>query len=210
MGRPRKRHGRRFLSRNLTLNFRSGETRQYWRFGWGEQKKVRQVVDGLRAHVTGESAAAGGMVSLCPNCLAALAPRNYKCQSCGVEFKDEKTLWRRALVVPGGASLCVGANALGVLRAIFEAILSLSILISLVGLISAPRGSAAESALVTSIFVECAVLFVDKLLAYYLALRKFAISSPSSDSAQAARRKNGPPERAMIDARCPLNLPTCA
>ncbi len=159
-----------FLSRNLTLNFRSGETRQYWRFGWGEQKKVRQVVDGLRAHVTGESAAAGGMVSLCPNCLAALAPRNYKCQSCGVEFKDEKTLWRRALVVPGGASLCVGANALGVLRAIFEAILSLSILISLVGLISAPRGSAAESALVTSIFVECAVLFVDKLLAYYLAL----------------------------------------
>jgi hypothetical protein len=158
------------LSRNLTLKFRNGETRRYWRFGWGELKKVRQVIDGLRAHVTGESAAAGGMVSLCPNCLAALAPRNYKCLSCGVEFRDEKTLWRRALVIPGGASLYVGANALGILRGVFEAIISLSILISLVGLISAPRGSKAESALVTSIFVECAVLFVDKLLAYYLAL----------------------------------------
>jgi hypothetical protein len=159
-----------FLSRNLTVKFRNGETRQYWRFGWGDLKKVRQVIDGLRAHATGDAAAAGGMVSLCPNCLAALAARNYKCQSCGVEFKDEKTLLKRALVIPGGASLYVGANGLGALRAVFEAIVTLGILVSLVGLISAPRGSTAESALGSSLVMECAVLFVDKILAYYLAL----------------------------------------
>jgi hypothetical protein len=159
-----------FLSRNLTLKFRNGESRQYWRFGWGQLKKVRQLIDVLRMHVTGESAAAGGMVSLCPNCLAVLAPRNYKCQSCSVEFKDEKTLWKRALLIPGGASLYVGANGLGVVRAIFEAIISLSILASLVGLMRVPRGSAAENALVSGLVVECAVLFADKILAYYLAL----------------------------------------
>jgi len=109
-------------------------------------------------------------VSLCPNCLAVLATRNYKCQSCGVQFKDEKTLLKRALVIPGGASLYVGANVLGVLRGVFEAIITLSILVSLIGLIGAPRGSAAENALATSIVVECGILLVDKLLAYYLAL----------------------------------------
>jgi hypothetical protein len=159
-----------FVSRYLTLKFRDGESRQYWRFGWGDLKKVRIVIEALRAQTTGESTAAGRAVSLCPNCLATLAPRTYKCPSCNVEFKDEKTLLQRALVVPGGASLYVGANGLGMLRAAFESLITISILISLFELTRAPRGSEREAALMSSILIECAVLFADKLMAYYLAL----------------------------------------
>ena len=159
-----------FVSRYLTLKFRNGEPRQYWRFGWGDLKKVRMVIEALRAQTTGESTAGGGAVSLCPNCLATLAPRAYKCPSCSVEFKDEKTLLQRALVVPGGASLYVGANGLGMLRAAFESLLTISILVSLFELTRAPKGSEREAALMSSILIECAVLFVDKLMAYSLAL----------------------------------------
>jgi hypothetical protein len=158
------------VSRYLTLKFRNGETRQYWRFGWGSLKKVRMVVEALRAQTTGESTAAGGAVSLCPHCLATLAPRTYRCPSCSVEFKNEKTLLQRALVVPGGASLYVGANGLGMLRAAFESLITISIVISLFELTRTPKGSGREAALMSSIVIECAVLFVDKLMAYYLAL----------------------------------------
>ena len=161
-----------FVSRYLTLKFRNRETRRYWRFGWGDLKKIRLVIDTLRPHATGESTTAGGPVSLCPNCLAALTPGAYKCPSCSVEFKDEKTLLKRSLIVPGGASLYVGASGLGVLRAIFESVISISILISLFELTRAPKGSSAEATLITGVVVECAVLFVDKLLAYHLALRQ--------------------------------------
>jgi hypothetical protein len=158
------------VSRYLNLKFRNAGTRQYWRFGWGDLKKVKMVIEALRAQTTGESTAAGGAVSLCPNCLATLAPRTYKCPSCSAEFKDEKTLLQRALVVPGGASLYVGANGLGMLRAAFESLLTISILISLFELTRVPKGSEGEAALMSSILIECAVLFVDKLMAYYLAL----------------------------------------
>jgi hypothetical protein len=96
---------------------------------------------------------------------------------------------------------------LGVQRVVFEAALSLSILASLVALIGAPKGSAAENALVTGIFVQCVILFLDKLLAYYLALRKFAISFLSTDSALDAPLRIGPCERAIIEPRCRLNRP---
>jgi hypothetical protein len=159
-----------FISRHLVLKFRNGEQQRYWRFAWGDLKKVRQLIELLRAHGAGESTAAGGRVSLCPGCLAVLAPRNYRCQGCGVQFKDEKTLLWRAIVIPGGASLYVGASGLGVLRAVFEAIILAGILISLFNAVREPRNSTAVAALMTSVAAECIILFLDKAMAYSLSL----------------------------------------
>ena len=159
-----------FLSRRLTLTFRNGETRSYWRFQSGDAKKLAQLIETLRAHATSEPSAAGGIVSLCPNCLAALTSRQYRCAGCGVEFKDEKTLWHRGLMIPGGASLYVGANGLGVVRALSEAFITLSIVVSVVRLVGASGNPALQGRIMTGIVFECFVLFLDKLLAYYLAL----------------------------------------
>ena len=159
-----------FISRTLTLTFRNGEKREFWRFESGDMKKLGQLWDAMREHAAGETSAAGGIQPLCPKCLAALSPKHYKCASCGTEFKDEKTLWQRGLMIPGGASLYVGASGLGVLRAVFETLITLSIILSVLRLIGASGNHDLQSQIMGQIAVECIILFLDKCLAYYLAL----------------------------------------
>ncbi len=109
-----------FLARTLTLKFRNGGSQVYWRFASGDLKKVGLLVGILRPHGSGETTAAGAMASLCPGCLATLSPGTYLCQNCGLKFKDEKTLVRREILIPGGASFYVGATGMGIVRAIAE------------------------------------------------------------------------------------------
>lgn len=158
------------ISRTLTLAFRNGGKRDYWRFESGDMKKLAQIFEAMKAQAVSETSAAGAMQSLCPKCLAALSPQHYKCASCGTEFKDEKTLWQRGLMIPGGASLYVGANGLGVLRGIFEALITLSIILSVIRLIGSAGNHDLQEQIVTQIVLECFVLFLDKCLAFYLAL----------------------------------------
>ena len=157
-----------FLTNYLTLKFRNGEQQAYWRFARGDLKKVRLLIDTLRVHASGETAAAGGMVSLCPGCLAPLSQRNYLCPSCGFRFKDEKTLVRRGILIPGGASLYVGATGIGVLRSVFETIILLSVLISIYRMTREPSGSAAVGPLMFAVLGECGVLILDKMMAIAL------------------------------------------
>jgi hypothetical protein len=158
------------LSRSLMLTFRNGEKQAYWRFAWGEARKVRLLIDTLQPHGAGEATAVGGMVSLCPNCLAALAARNYQCPQCGTRFKDEKTLMWRGILIPGGASLYVEATGLGVFRAIFETAILASVLFSLYRAIQAPTASSAAADFTAAIVGECAFLFLDKLIAILMSL----------------------------------------
>jgi hypothetical protein len=162
--------GRGRLSRSVILAFRNGEKQAYWRFAWGEAKKVRLLIDTLQPNGSGETTAAGGMISLCPNCLAPLATRSYHCPQCGTRFKDEKTLMWRGIFVPGGASLYVGATGLGVFRAIFETAILASVFFSLYRAIRAPTASSAAADFTTAIVGECAFLFLDKLFAILMSL----------------------------------------
>jgi hypothetical protein len=135
----------RFLNRRLTLKFRNGKQEAYWRFASGDLKKAGLLVGILRPHGSGETTAAGGMAALCPACLATLSPGTYLCQSCGLRFKDEKTLVRRGIMIPGGASFYVGATGLGIVRAISESVLLLVLLVFLAGAIAEPENAAADS-----------------------------------------------------------------
>lgn len=159
-----------FLTRYLTLKFRNGKKQAYRRFGSGDAAKIRFLIQVLQASGVGAPTAAGGMVSLCPNCLNALTAGDYRCPSCGTRFKDEKTLLWRGLVVPGGASLYVGAKGLGSFRALFEAIVLFSIVWSVVIVTLEPSGGKATAGLLAGILIECGVLILDKLIAIAVSL----------------------------------------
>lgn len=154
-----------FLTRSLTLKFRNGEKQSYWRFASGDLKKVRLLADVLGPHGSGETAAAGAMVSLCPGCFVALSAGTYQCPSCGLQFKDEKTLLRRGILIPGGASFYVGATGLGVMRSIGESVLLAVILMILFGAIVTPAGSRDAAWELTSGLLVFGILVVDKSLA---------------------------------------------
>ncbi|HKV03609.1 MAG TPA: hypothetical protein VJO53_00735 [Candidatus Acidoferrales bacterium] len=154
-----------FASRYLTLKFRDGEKLSYFRFGSGDLKKARLLIDVLRPNGSGETTAAGAMKSLCPVCLAALSPRNYQCPGCGQQFKDEKTLVRRGILIPGGASFYVGSNVLGALRAFSESIFLLVLLGFLAVAISEPKGSKDASIEFAGALFVLGVLALDKLMA---------------------------------------------
>jgi len=159
-----------FLARCLFLKFRNGDRQTYWRFRWGDLKKVKLLIQVLQPNGVGASTAGGCMVSLCPTCLAPLVPRNYVCTNCGMRFKDEKALLWRGLAVPGGASLYAGASGLGVFRAVVESLLLLAIFFSLFEARRAPSGSEAASGFLLSAAVEAGVLIADKLTAIAMAL----------------------------------------
>lgn len=173
-----------FLTRYLTLKFRNGEKQAYSRFGTGDAAKIRFLIQILRASGVGTPTAAGGMVALCPNCLNALTPRDYRCPRCGTRFKDEKTLLWRGLVVPGGASLYVGAKRLGSFRALFEAIFLFSILWSVVIITREPSGSKATAAVLAGIAIECSVLILDKLIAIAVSLPQIRDFIPIASNAE--------------------------
>ncbi len=149
----------RFLNQRLTLKFRNGERQAYWRFASGDLKKVGLLVGILRPHGSGETTAAGAMAALCPACLSTLSPGTYLCQGCGLRFKDEKTLVRRGILIPGGASFYVGATGLGIVRAISESILLLILLAFLAGAIAEPQNAAANFG--PALFI-IAILALDK------------------------------------------------
>lgn len=101
----------------LHLEYRNGAKETYWRISKSSAKKIRLLVNILLPACVGETSAALSMASLCPECLADLVPGVYKCQRCGMKFKDEKTLWLRALLIPGGAYFYVRFNLFGIAHA---------------------------------------------------------------------------------------------
>jgi hypothetical protein len=154
-----------FLSQRLTLKFRNGERQVYWRFASGDLQKAKLLVGILRPHGTGETTSAGAMVSLCPACLVTLSPGTYLCQSCGLKFKDEGTLVRRGILIPGGASFYVGATGLGVIRAIAESFLILLLLVFVMGAIAETAASQGASPGFAGALFILAILALDKGMA---------------------------------------------
>jgi hypothetical protein len=112
-----------WLSRTLRIKYRNGKKETYWGLGWGDAKKIRVLLESLLSQGAGETSAAGGIVPLCPHCMAELTPQLYECPNCKLTFKDEKTMVRRSLLIPGGGYFYVGHWFLGIGDFIGEAFL---------------------------------------------------------------------------------------
>ncbi len=112
-----------WLARTFRIKYRNGKKETYWGLGWGDAKKIKVLLAALFSRGAGEMTAAGAIVPLCPNCLAELTPQVYECHNCKLAFKDEKTMVRRSLLIPGGGYFYVGHWFLGIGDFIVEAYL---------------------------------------------------------------------------------------
>lgn len=102
-----------WLSKTLELKYRTGKKERYWNVSRDDGNKLKVLLDALFAAGARESSPAQTMVSLCPSCLAELTPQVYQCAKCGLQFKDEKTMVRRSLIIPGGGYFYTGHWFLG-------------------------------------------------------------------------------------------------
>ena len=118
-----------WLSKTLELKYRTGKKEKYWNISRDDGNKLKVLLDALLAAGASESSPAQTMVSLCPSCLAELTPQVYQCAKCGLQFKDEKTMVRRSLIVPGGGYFYTGHWFLGVGDFIVEAYLLVMVIV---------------------------------------------------------------------------------
>lgn len=102
------------LSKMLQLKYGSRKKETYWRVPGKDAKKARDILAALVPASRGEATAAQGMVSICPDCRAVLAAGMYTCGQCRLTFKNESTLLKRTLLIPGGGYLYAGMTFLGV------------------------------------------------------------------------------------------------
>jgi hypothetical protein len=120
----------------LQLKYRNGSKEAYWYLGRADGKRIKILLAALLPQLGGAGTPAQGMVSLCPQCLNPLQAAVYHCASCRLEFKDEKTMVRRSLLIPGGGYFYVGLTWLGVMDFIVELWLSFVFLIALLQALS--------------------------------------------------------------------------
>ncbi len=120
-----------WISKLLALKYANGKKENYWRLGGRDGKKVKSILAAVIPASSGESTAAQGMIALCPDCCSALSPSVYQCQKCGLLFKDEKTLLKRVLLIPGGGYFYAGVPFFGVLSLLGEGLLTLELIILL-------------------------------------------------------------------------------
>jgi len=90
-----------WLTPTLHIKYRNGTREPYWHLRRDDAKKIKVLIAALLPASSSEAAASGGMAHLCPDCLFTLTPGVYKCARCGLLFKDERTMIRRALMFPG-------------------------------------------------------------------------------------------------------------
>jgi hypothetical protein len=112
-----------WINRLLELRYADGNKERYWRLPKKDGKKAQAVIDAILPQSPGEATAALRFQSICPDCRAALTEGNYQCATCGLKFKDEKTLRWRTMLIPGGGYLYSGMTLLGVLASLSEGLL---------------------------------------------------------------------------------------
>lgn len=124
-----------WLSLTLELKFRDGKKETFWKLRRDDAKKIKIILSAISSAGAGAGSSAQTIASLCPGCLAPLTPQVYHCAKCGITFKDEETMVRRAWLIPGGGCFYVGYRFLGVVALIAELyLLALVVIMVLVAL----------------------------------------------------------------------------
>lgn len=134
-----------WLNRILRLKYANGKKENYWRIQARDGKKVKSILAAVMPASRGEATAAQGLTSLCPDCRASLTPGVYRCNQCGLTFRDEKTLVKWTLLMPGGGYLYAKIWFLGVLGFVFEGaflLVTLSFALMALGVLPAGRDQA--------------------------------------------------------------------
>lgn len=104
----------------LTVRFHGGKKEVYCRIPRRDVSKVRLLLPAMLTAAAGEISLGESPTSLCPECLTTLEVGNYQCERCSMRFKDEQTLLRRVLLVPGGGYFYTGQTLAGLLQLVAD------------------------------------------------------------------------------------------
>ena len=119
-----------WINRLLELRYANGTKERYWRLPKKDGKKAQTILEAVLPLSRSEATSALGFLTICPACRAALKAGNYQCSTCGLKFKDEKTLRWRTILIPGGGYHYSGITLLGVLAFLSEGIFTLGVIFS--------------------------------------------------------------------------------
>ncbi len=131
-----------WLNRKLQLRYANGMKESYWRLQRKDSLKIKAVLDAAIPQSRGQATAAQGFQSICPDCRAVLTAGKYECASCGLRFKDEKTLLTRTILIPGGGYMYASMTLLGVLNFFTEGLFTVAAIfwiLMMVGIIAPER-----------------------------------------------------------------------
>jgi hypothetical protein len=117
-----------FLGAKLELQYRDASKDCYWRLRGDDAKRLKEMLGAILPASAGERSPAGGRVHMCPQCLAPLSARSYRCANCSQNFKDEKVMIRRTWLFPGAGYFYSGHPGLGVLDFLIETAVLIEIL----------------------------------------------------------------------------------
>lgn len=116
------------LIMNVTFQFLSGTKVTYTHFRGADAKKIAAIAAVLIPAAAGELTSTQNVVQLCPDCRHVLNQGQYSCASCGLTFKNEKSMVIRSIFLPGGGYFYTGHRLIAILPAIVEIFLVLEIL----------------------------------------------------------------------------------
>jgi len=152
-----------WINRLLELRYADGKKERYWRLPKKDGKKAQAILDAVLPQSQGEATAAQGFQSICPNCRAVLTAGNYQCASCGLKFKDEKTLRWRTILIPGGGYLYSGMTLLGVLAFLSEGAFTLATItfvLMALGLMAAERAENGQIMAASELWATALILAI--------------------------------------------------
>lgn len=127
------------LVRQATFKFKNGTKATYSNVRRADAKKLAALAAVLIPAASGEQTSAHTVVSLCPDCFETLTERQYSCPRCGLNFKNEKTMVLRSMLLPGGGYFYTGHPLVAIVPAIVEGIVLLDVLLVLFAGLAAPK-----------------------------------------------------------------------
>lgn len=154
-----------WLNRTFELLGRDGKKDKFWKIERKHGRKLRLLAHTLLPASAGEMSDANGMVSLCPECRTRLTPKVYTCAACGLVFKDEATMRKRVLLIPGGGYFYTGHPVLGLVVAIGESYFTLLLLLVIAGVAVAGANESAE--MISGVLGIAMLLGFEKLVALH-------------------------------------------
>jgi hypothetical protein len=127
------------LRGKLLIKYLRGPGETYWHVPKQAAEKIKILLDALLPASTGETSAAQGMASFCPQCLTELSPGNYECPNCRLKFKDEKGALLHGLLIPGGGYFYAELHLLGIGHAFADVSILFSAIVSVLAAIGKVR-----------------------------------------------------------------------
>lgn len=173
------------LSRTLKLWYENGSKEQYTRISGGDGKKLKLLLPILLESAKQSPSSANGFEALCPDCTQILTSRTYTCPHCGLAFRDESTLLKRSLLIPGGGYFYCRLTGHGVLAALAELLIFAYLLLVLYATFGATGQDRVElSEGLAVIVIYGIVLAIEKVVMIYHCTRFVREYIPIRDTTQ--------------------------